>query len=131
MPWSSKWYLKFGNLYYFGFVVAVLVGCACSIIIAIARRRSNSIALSLEAQFLFAGIVWIVWQSNGQTALQPDYFAYPLYPPMFFALAAIAASWRRVEIPSKESYFALRGTRRGPLLLHVISRDERRTCSIW
>ena len=103
LPWGSKWYLKFGYLYYFGFVVAVLVGCACSIITAIARKKSNPIALSLEAQFLFAGILWIVWQSVGQTALQPDYFAYPLYPPMFFALAAIAASWRRGEIPSKKA----------------------------
>ena len=69
LPWASKWYLKFGNLYYFGFVVAVLVGCACSIIIAIAQRRSTPIALALEAQFLFAGLLWIVWQSVGQTAL--------------------------------------------------------------
>src|SRR5262249_50496339 len=36
----------------------------------------------------------------GQVALQPDYFAYPLIPGMFVALAGTAATWQHHELSS-------------------------------
>jgi hypothetical protein len=79
---------------YLGVGLAVLIGCIACVVLAVLRSRPNPIALSLQIQYTYIALVWIGWQVLGQTALQPDYFAYPLYPAMFFALAAIAASWQ-------------------------------------
>ncbi len=94
LPWSNQWYLQIPYLRYLSLIVAVFIGCTISVILAIARGRANAIALSLQAEYLFIGILWLIWQSLGHTALQPDYFAYPIYPVMFFAIAGIAANWQ-------------------------------------
>jgi hypothetical protein len=70
-------------------------------ILAMFRWRFDSIALSLQVQYIFVALLWLAWQSLGQTALQPDYFAYPIYPVMFFGLAGIAAAWPRSAGPSR------------------------------
>jgi hypothetical protein len=97
LPWSSKWYMEPYYLEYCSFLFAVLVGCASSATAAIVQKRINPIALSLQAEYCFAGLLWIIWQSMGQVALEPDHFAYPLYPVMFFGVAGIAATWHPVE----------------------------------
>jgi hypothetical protein len=57
--------------------------------------RFNAIAVSLQTQYIFIALLWVIWQSLGQTALEPEYFAYPIYPVLFFGLAGIAAVWRQ------------------------------------
>jgi hypothetical protein len=49
----------------------------------------------LQVQYILIAVLWIAWQSAGHTALQPEYFAYPIYPAMFFGLAGLAAAWQR------------------------------------
>lgn len=110
LPWSSNWYLQLPSVQYMAPIVAVLVGCTASIILATIRPRgnANAIAVSLQAEFVFSAAVWIIWQSLGQVALEPDYFAYPLYPIMFFALAGLAATWLPIgEGPSASIPFCL------------------------
>ena len=96
-PWSSKWYLEVHSLNYVRDAFAVLVACAASVTIALVRGRFNVVALSLQIQYILVAVLWIVWQSVGQTALQPDYFAYPIYPVMFFGLAGAAAASQRTS----------------------------------
>jgi hypothetical protein len=101
LAWSTGWFL---DAYYLGYLVlsfATLVGCVVCMILAMFRWRFDSIALSLQVQYIFVALLWLAWQSLGQTALQPDYFAYPIYPVMFFGLAGIAAAWPRSAGPSR------------------------------
>jgi hypothetical protein len=96
LPWSTGWFLE--APWYLAMPAAILVISAGTMIAALAvrsRLQPSAVALSLQFQYLLVGLLWIVWQSLGQTALQPDYFAYPIYPPMFFALAGLAALWQR------------------------------------
>ena len=95
LPWSTGWFLEPNTFfYYIRFIFAVLVACLASVVGAIVQRRFCFVALSLQAQYIFIVVLWIAWQTVGQTALQPEYFAYPLYPAMFFALAGLAATWK-------------------------------------
>ena len=94
LPWSSYWFLQVNTIYYVSCLAAALTGCTATVIFAVTRGGYNRIALSLQVQFMFVGFLWIFWQSVGQVALQPNYFPYPLYPVMFFALAGLAATWR-------------------------------------
>src|SRR5262249_40871346 len=81
LPWSAWWFLDPGLSYqylYFGF--AVFVTCIAVVVFAVlmkGRIRANSIALSVQVQYLLLVGLWVFWQSVGQVALQPDYFAYP------------------------------------------------------
>jgi hypothetical protein len=97
VPWSSGWMLSVYSLQWIAPNFAALLGCIACTVFAILRRQTNRIAISLQIQYIFVGTLWIVWQSLGQTALQPEYFAYPLYPVMFFAVAGIAATWKYPE----------------------------------
>jgi len=94
LPWSSKWFLRINDFNSFRVIFALLVGCIASTALAIVRPRFNPLALSLQLQYVFIAVLWTVWQSVGQTALQPDYFAYPIYPAMFFGLAGLTATWQ-------------------------------------
>ena len=95
LPWSTVWYLDPATFsYYTRFILAVLVACLASVFGAMVRRRFCFVALSLQVQYIFIVVLWIAWQTVGQTALQPEYFAYPIYPVMFFALAGLAATWK-------------------------------------
>ena len=101
LPWSTGWFLDVSYLGYLVLGFATLVGCVVCMILAMFRWRFDSIALSLQVQYIFVALLWLAWQSLGQTALQPDYFAYPIYPVMFFGLAGIAAAWPRSAGPSR------------------------------
>ncbi len=95
LPWSTVWFLDPGAFsHYTRLILAVLVACLASVVGAIVRRRFCFVALSLQVQYIFIVVLWIAWQTVGQTALQPEYFAYPIYPVMFFALAGLAATWK-------------------------------------
>jgi hypothetical protein len=109
LPWSAKWYLQSYYVYFLSFVFSVFAGSIGSAMFAIVRGRINPIALTLQAGCLFVVILWIVWQSLGQTALQPEFFAYPLFPVTFFGLAGIAATRRAAKIsrPPSVLYNAL------------------------
>jgi hypothetical protein len=92
LPWSSGWFLKVPSLSYMASIFASLIVCTSSAILGLIARR-DSVALSLQLQYVFAGALWMIWQSLGQLALQEGYPAYPLYPVMFFGLAGLAATW--------------------------------------
>jgi hypothetical protein len=94
LPWSSHWFLQLSELNYVRVLFAVLFVCVVSVTFGLVRRNLRPVALSLQLQYIFVAVVWIVWQTAGQTALVPQYFAYPLYPAMFFALAGLAATWQ-------------------------------------
>jgi hypothetical protein len=101
LPWSSGWYLQVWYLYYLAPIVAALIGCIASSLLAIVAPR-NAVALSLQLQNVFVAMLWVIWQSLGQTSLQPEWFAYPLYPVLFFGLAGLAATWQpgRLSAPA-------------------------------
>ncbi|MBV9113237.1 MAG: hypothetical protein JOY67_10495 [Hyphomicrobiales bacterium] len=93
LPWSSYWFLAVS---YMGFLFA---GTLLSIAVVFLAAPSRSISPRLAyaslfcAAYLCAASIWMTWQTIGQTALQPDYFAFPLGFPLAGALAAgIAAS---------------------------------------
>ena len=94
---SASWLGDVNYMRYLGLGAATLVGCVACAFVAIFRTPRNPIALSLQLQYIFIVAIWIVWHALGQTALQPEYFVYPIYPAMFFALAAITASGSRPE----------------------------------
>lgn len=87
-PWSSGW---LWGAWHLSFTAAVFLTGILSL--AVDRRAvadgSRSIANALVAQFLVMTMVWIAWQSAGQTALDVDYFAYALIPSCFVALGGI------------------------------------------
>jgi hypothetical protein len=107
MPWSSWWFIRtdfLGELQYFYFGGAVFVTCASVVIFAgliKSRVAANSIALSVQFQYLLSAAIWAFLQSSGQVALQPDYFAYPLIPAIFLAIAGSAATWQQHELSSQ------------------------------
>ena len=104
-PWSTMWFLNVYNLRYTAIIFSTLLGCTASAALAIFRLRPNPIALSLQVQYIYVAVLWIGWQSLGQTALEPAYFAYPLYPVMFFALAGIAAGWEYPTVFSRKIFW--------------------------
>ena len=100
LPWSKGWFLDVSYLGYLVLGFGALVGCIVCTSLWFLGWRFNAIAVCLQAQYIFIALLWVVWQSLGQTALQPDYFAYPIYPVLFFGLAGIAA-WSRPVDPSR------------------------------
>jgi hypothetical protein len=87
-PWSSGWLWGAWSL-----SLTAAVFLAGIISLAFDRRMaaddSRRIANALVTQFLVMTMVWIAWQSAGQTALDVDYFAYALVPSCFMALGGI------------------------------------------
>jgi hypothetical protein len=106
IPLSTSWVGDINYMRYLGFGLVILVGCIVQSVGAIFRSRPNPIAVSLQLEYIYAAVLWIVWQMFGQTALEPESFAYPLYPVMFLALAAIAANWSNVSSP-RRTYFSM------------------------
>ena len=65
-----------------------LIGCVVCMILAMFRWRFNLIALISPSSIHLCRLCFgSLGRALGQTALQPDYFAYPIYPVMFFGLA--------------------------------------------
>jgi hypothetical protein len=90
-PWWSDWFLDYP---YMGVFLAGTLLSGATLAIA-APRRSLSLryayASLFSATYLCAVLIWVFWQSMGQTAFQPAYFAFPLGFPLAGALAATVA----------------------------------------
>jgi len=87
-PWGSGWIQTSRHL---ALPAAVFLAGAVSITRRrrVAAERTDLIARSLVVQFLAMVLVWVAWQTAGQTALDWDYFAYPLIPGCFLALGGL------------------------------------------
>jgi hypothetical protein len=59
LPWSSGWFLKVPSLSYMASIFASLIVCASSAILGLIARR-DSVALSLQLQYVFAGALWMI-----------------------------------------------------------------------
>jgi hypothetical protein len=86
-------------------------------------RSTDRLARSLIVQFLFAAGLWVAWQTAGQTALDFDYFAYPLPVVCFLALGGLLSlAWpdacERAWLPM------ILGTIIGSLLCLVVVSDS-------
>jgi hypothetical protein len=91
-PWSSFW---FADIPYMGvFFAGTLLALATLIIAAPLRSFSRRYAYAtiFSAAYLYAVLVWTIWQSIGQTAFEPTYFAFPLGFPLAGAVAAAMAT---------------------------------------
>jgi hypothetical protein len=91
-PWSSYWFL---DMQYLGALFAGTLLSVTTIFIAaplksVSARYANSIIFS--AAYLCGVLIWVFWQSIGQTALQPRYFAFPLGFPLSGAVGAAMAT---------------------------------------
>lgn len=96
LPWSSRWMTDPGMFSYLAPLFAVfLVSTAALIYAALRKRKTCIVAASLIAQYIVAVVIWVIWQSLGQTALQPNYFAHPLILPMFCAIGGLVSLFRR------------------------------------
>ena len=91
-PWSSSWFLNFPymGLFFAGTLLSITT-------LAIAARRPSrsprhAHASLYSAAYLCAILIWVFWQSMGQTAFEPSYFAYPLGFPLAGAFAATLAT---------------------------------------
>ncbi|MBV8827839.1 MAG: hypothetical protein JO108_01275 [Acidobacteriaceae bacterium] len=89
--WSSHWYLD--HAYMGVFLAGVLLSCA-TLALTPSRRSLPSqytCARLFSVAYLCAVLIWIFWQSIGQTAFEPLYFAFPLGFPLAGTLAATLA----------------------------------------
>lgn len=93
-PWDSGWYWRATYLgpLAAGFLIAssALIPTNKSKTLSTSRKRH---LLVFSGAYFYAGLLWLVWQSVGQTALDWPYFAYPLVFPLTGAVAAAAARW--------------------------------------
>jgi len=109
--WSTGFYWERG---YFGLFVA---GTVAALVIAVlnvsAAKQSQESAqrVFLAIAYLASFAFWIAWQTAGQTALDFDYFAYPLLLPLLGLLAACVPSIRQLtdawSWPSNTMIYAL------------------------
>jgi hypothetical protein len=53
----------------------------------VASANAGTVALALQAQFIVAAAILVIWQAQGQTSLQPWYMAEPILYPAMLALA--------------------------------------------
>lgn len=90
-PWSSGWltHALDQSLYLFLPLTILLVCLLYLGVRPIRSRNAEKINSVFIIQYVFISFLWILWQSLGQTALQPSYFAYPLYIPMLIAIAGL------------------------------------------
>ena len=85
--WSSGWALTAG---YLALLAAVFVaGAVSSAIRRSTTDTTDRLATLLVAQFLVMSLVWVGWQTAGQTALDWNFFAYVLIPSCFIALGGV------------------------------------------
>lgn len=123
LPWSSLW---FTNSAVFTYLTLPLVVCLASVAALLrawlGRARCDIVALSLAAQFVAAALLWVIWQSVGHVALQPNYFAYPLIPVMFCAVGGLAALfWQPQDEPAVPApvLLGIAALVAGPLIANV------------
>jgi hypothetical protein len=87
-PWSTGWYW---SAWYLGPIVGIVITAAITAVCAMRRRLLSdpeTQAACISLQFVFLAGLWLCWQASGQTALEPDYFAYPLIVPLSMTIAA-------------------------------------------
>jgi hypothetical protein len=96
-PWSSGFYW---DMRYFGFFAgAALVSIVGAVLEVVGRpRQGKRQHLFLWLGYLVSFGAWTAWQSVGQTALDYDYFAYPL---LFPAIGMIAACVPKLGEPAE------------------------------
>lgn len=87
-PWSD-WLLNSEFAYCaLPFAIVIAGGVALA-------RKSLPLSLQRVTAVLFIGegiflvLLWAAWQAQGQTALNIDYFAYPLFVPSILSVASI------------------------------------------
>ncbi|MCD2177311.1 glycosyltransferase family 39 protein [Rhizobium sp. C1] len=91
--WSTPWYLSRDRLY----LLPAAAGLVTSIPLAFyiwwskTSVQRRTIALLYVLTYTFYGVLWISWQTIGQTALDWVYFAYPLIFPLTGLIGAAAA----------------------------------------
>jgi hypothetical protein len=87
------WILDIGSVH-LGSIAAMLIIAGSELALLFRLRRwdsTNRGAALLHTIYIFHVLLWIIWQSAGQTTLDYDYFAYPLWVPWFWSLAAVLA----------------------------------------
>jgi hypothetical protein len=103
-PWSSLWFLRAPHLALPAAVVTMSVVTlgifAFRGHVGGPRRLVRAVVL---AECVAVYTMWVIWQSLGQTALDWPYFAFPIAPHCFLALAAMLGAengdekrWARV-----------------------------------
>ena len=53
------------------------------------NTKEGRFALFCIAQYIYIFTAWLLWQTEGQTALNIDYFSYPLIIPCFICLGGL------------------------------------------
>jgi len=106
LPWSSLWFLDSVHAAYFIGITAIAIGSSIWLVATLLmlrrpehaiNRREAAIPIMLVGQYVFLFLLWVLWQTQGQTALQPDYFAHPLIVPAFLALGVLLGNVGRRE----------------------------------
>lgn len=97
--WQSGWYWKWPHVYLGPLAAGLAI--AAAVLVAVSKMRrplsdQQQHIFVFGAAYLFAGSLWLMWQTLGHTALDWAYFAYPLVYPLTAAIAAAAALWLRV-----------------------------------
>lgn len=97
MLWDSLWFLQPSG---FRYMIIPAALCAAGLLFLAhrllqlrqprgkTRLAGQAVPIYLVAQFVFVFLLWLMWQTLGHVALQPDYFAHPLILPPFLAWAA-------------------------------------------
>ncbi|SOC83152.1 Dolichyl-phosphate-mannose-protein mannosyltransferase [Ensifer adhaerens] len=91
--WSTPWYLSMKRLYLLPAASGLLVSVPLAYYIwrnekNVQRRKVEMIYV---INYIFYAILWIFWQTVGQTSLDWVYFAYPLIFPLAGLVGAAAA----------------------------------------
>ena len=89
LPWSSGWLLQS-----FGTPLCLIAACSVAALAVLTRHGLRAAlfgnpALSLQLQLLVAVVIFVAWQADGQTALQPWYMGAPLAYPAFLSLGGL------------------------------------------
>lgn len=86
-PWGP-WVLE---AKYLAIPAATLVVTAGAVLFR--GRQLPTLQRLAFGEYLALAILWCIWQTRGRTALDWEYFAYPLIPQAFLAVAALL-HWR-------------------------------------
>lgn len=91
--WSTPWYLSTSRLYLFPAAAGLVASLPLAFYIWRFEKnpRRRNIGLIYSLLYTFYGLLWIFWQTIGQTSLDWVYFAYPLIFPLAGLVGAAAA----------------------------------------
>lgn len=106
LPWSNLWFLDPRHAAYMLGITAIAIGSAIWLAATLWKfraperaddRKEAAIPIMLVGQYVFLFLLWVVWQTQGQTAFEPDYFAHPLILPAYLALGVLLGNVGRRE----------------------------------